>query len=539
MRKLKKLKGRGKQGHTTKGKKSKFVFFIGDEGGILSYMQGNIVVRRLYAPDASPENTQAMRELINNNPKADIYMLVDMIDQSYIKQSLPPVTKFSVQKLIKRRLERDFAPEDITGALPLGREKEGRRDWNYLLISLSSSPQFMEWVELALSFDNIFKGIFLVPVESEQFIKQLVKHHLGKEKSKWQFLVCHNKVGGFRQVILKDGRLTFTRLAQPIGDITPEVIAGNIEQEVTNTIEYMKRLSYREDEGLDIFIIVSADIKKSLDKENMKASNVIIMTPSEVSEILALPQAAMPEDHYADVVFSAFFGSSKSHVLTLHTKYSKKLITLYTARILAMIAGAAITTLLLLVTAMSISRILPIYDRIETLKQEKTTIEQQLKQTTTKAKSLPDDLNKITDVLSIYERLDNDRYFPLKFARDFAAILNENIIVRAFAWRGAKNIAQRFDGEQPPLSVEIEVEFLNNDIPIKKFTQEAQEFFELIETNFPDYYFTHSALPGANAQQTTFQTKFDDEIDQQLDVLPGKPIYITLSFKTEKPRNRR
>lgn len=536
MKKLKKLKGPGKQKRTTEKKKSKFVFFIGDEGGILSYIQGNTVVRRLYATSANPENTLAFKELIQSDPKASIYLLVDMIDQSYVKQSLPPVTKLSVQKLIKRRLERDFAPEDITGALPLGREKEGRRDWNYLLISLASSPQLIEWIGFILEFDNIFRGIHLVPVEAEQFIQKLANHQFGKEKSLWQFLVCHNKVGGFRQVIVKDNRLTFTRLAQPIGDISPEVIAGNVEQEVGNTIEYLKRLSYRESDGLDILIIVSADIKAAIDNTKLKANNVAIMTPHEVAEVLRLNQAAMPEDHYADVVFSASFGTHKKPVLTLHTGQSKKLLNLYQVRFATLVGATLITLALVGFSASNVSNIIPLYSKINELEEQKAKTERTLAETRDKAKLLPADLDRITDVVSIYETFSDRKYLPLNFIHTLGSILQNNVNVRMLYWHTSNALEKRMKKEDAPITIEVEVEFLNNVGPVEQFKKEAQSFFDLIETSFPEYHFSHSPLPGVTDKPATFQTSFDGGAEQNtVDMLSGEHIYVTLSFTTAEP----
>ena len=70
---------------------------------------------------------------------APIVLVIDNMDQSYIQQSLPPVSSFSVQKLIKRRLERDFGKNDIKGAISLGRDTGGRKDWNFLMVALERS----------------------------------------------------------------------------------------------------------------------------------------------------------------------------------------------------------------------------------------------------------------------------------------------------------------------------------------------------------------------------------------------------------------
>jgi len=54
---------------------------------------------------------------------------------------LPPVSRFR-PKLIRRRLERDFANSEIRGAILLGREQTGRKDWNFMMVALEKSRSF-------------------------------------------------------------------------------------------------------------------------------------------------------------------------------------------------------------------------------------------------------------------------------------------------------------------------------------------------------------------------------------------------------------
>ncbi|MBY0406463.1 MAG: hypothetical protein K2Q01_02135, partial [Rickettsiales bacterium] len=247
---------------------TRFVLFVGDEGTILLYMRENVVVSRQFVPDASEQNLEELRATLDKDPKAPFSLAIDSLDQSYVQQSLPPVSSMSVKKLINRRLDRDFGPEDIKGAVLLGRDAGGRKDWNFLMVSIERSRQISMWLDFAFSLPNRFSGIYLVSVETEIVLKNL-ERAMGVPKggtgSKWKFFISHNKVGGFRQVILHNGRIIFTRMAQPIGEATPEVLAGNIEQEMQSTMEYMKRLAYDPADGLDIYIIAASALKRVID----------------------------------------------------------------------------------------------------------------------------------------------------------------------------------------------------------------------------------------------------------------------------------
>ena len=132
----------------------RFIFIVGDEGCILVFMQASKVIRRLFAPSAQPSHTEAMRELMKANPSVPIYLLADVLDQVYRQHPFPPVSSLSIGGLVKRRLDRDFNPEDLKGALPLGRDKTGRKEWKYLLIALTKSPLITEWLDLIVEQPN-------------------------------------------------------------------------------------------------------------------------------------------------------------------------------------------------------------------------------------------------------------------------------------------------------------------------------------------------------------------------------------------------
>ncbi len=244
-----------------------FVYFLGDEGAILVFIENGIVTRRLFASSPAPENVRSFVDIFRSNPEVPIYVLVDMIDQSYVRHTLPPVSQLGVGKLVQRRLERDFAADDIKGALILGREEKGRKDWNLLLISLAHGDLLQQWLKVAYEAPNFFGGIYLSPVESDilvqklsfalhgkngeesafgggaSFVDKLKKISFGKiknggvaEKSakgvEWQVFVSHNKVTGLRQVVLRNGVMVFTRMTQLVEEQNNEITAASMEQEI-------------------------------------------------------------------------------------------------------------------------------------------------------------------------------------------------------------------------------------------------------------------------------------------------------------------
>lgn len=524
-------------------KKGKFVLVIGDEGGILVYFQGAKVIRRLFAATPNYADTRAFQECLESDPAAPIYMLVDVMDQSYIQQSLPPVSSLSINNLIKRKMERDFAPDDLKGALQIGREKTGRRDWKYLFVTLNHSPQLQAWLELIIELPNRFSGIYLLPVEAEHFARLLEDALHGKKSKKkaaednrplWQLLVTHNKVGGFRQVVLRDGKLIFARLAQPIGDSKPEVIAGGIEQEISVTIEYLKRLGYTEDQGLSLYVVTSETIRNAIDAGNLHVIASHLYTPYEVAEQLGLGDVAEPADQYADVVLSAAFAKNKKHLLRLETSQSEKLRQLYTY-IMGVKMGGAVVTLGALGFLLYQGIMVPaVQGEIEEIKRKTVSAQEQLTRTRELQKELPDDLEKITDLVSMHQQLSNLGLTSLEALEAYSrATAAAQVQLREWVWdnkdplltsasappsathNSGRGRAARGDshehggsGRSSPsssasnipagtLKLKIGIDMYETHLGTEQFNVKAREFTAAMQQAFTDYKVTLNAeLPG-------------------------------------------
>jgi hypothetical protein len=433
----KKGKGTGAANKFKASAGAKYVLFIGDEGAILVYIDGNVVQNRQFVPDAGEANLAELRNSLAEDPKAPLLMVIDSMDQSYVQQTLPPVSQLSVKKLIKRRLDRDFANNDIKGAIVLGRELTGRKDWNFLMVAVEKSPQLVLWLDFVASAPNRFQGIYLVSVETENIVKAL-EAAMGVPKegtgSEWKFFVSHNKVGGFRQVILRNGRIIFTRLAQPVGDSTPEVVAGSIEQEMLSTIEYMRRLSYNPQAGLDVYIVASSAIKSAIDKSKFNAKSTQIMTPYEVAQYLDIEGATQPTDQFGDVILAAFIGCNRKHVLTLTTPQSKQLDALYQVFIYQRVAAAMMALGIIGYAGTIGYDIVSAYSSGSELEEKKTGQERNLAALKEQIKGSSLDIEKTGDMIDLYKMLLQARLSPLPMIGRMEQVLKPPIVVRSIEW---------------------------------------------------------------------------------------------------------
>lgn len=525
-------------------KVSRFVLFLGDDGAILIFIQDGKVARRMYAPSAEKEHLQPFVELMEANPKAALYVLVDVIDQSYVRHTLPPVSPLGVNKLVNRRLERDFAPEDIKGSLSLGREKQGRKEWSFLLISLANNASLQQWLDAFLELPNQFMGIFLVPVEAQAFLEDLsaaVTGDTSENRAVWKILVTHDKVSGVRQVVLKDGQLIFTRLTQSTAEVSADLAAGNVEQEVLNTIEYLRRLSYSEQAGLEIYVLIAQEIKERMDVSKFRATRVNLFTPFEVAQLLNLGQAALSSDRYGDVVLGSSFGLNRKPKLKLTSAYGRKLDTLYKAKLGARIAAAlvvAITGLMIVGDAISIGSI---SGAISDLEKQKTSLSGELATAKNDMASLGDDQAAIINTAELYKIAAIERVDPLAVVRALDPLMEPGTLVRSFSWKltdaGALNPAvpaAPADSTTAPYELQLEVEFNAHGGSRDKLAADAKAFVGRLETAFSNYDVKADKLPGTMGDNGQVTMNFDDPSVKDKTLKEGENI-VKLSISGPKP----
>lgn len=516
---------------------ARFVLLVGDEGGILVYLQGKKVVRRLFAPSPQPTHTEAMVKLMVEHPQAPVSILIDVLDQQYVRQTFPPVSSLSVAGLVKRRLDRDFQAEDLKGSIALGRDKTGRKEWNYLLVSLAKTPLVTEWLDLVAELPNQLKGIYLVPVEGTDYINRLHKTVGDHTDRAWKLFVSHNKVSGFRQVVTHNGKIVFTRVTQAIDDAIAAVIAGNIEQEIINTLEYLRRLGFQENSELELFVVTASEVAESLDLKRFSLGSFQVLTPLDVADALGLEQAALSADRFGDVVMAAAFATSRKHTMKLMTVYGEKLAKVYTAITGIKVVAALGVLVFLGLTISDVATIFRLNGEISKIEARQRSLEPQRATLEKSVSGLNKDLAFKSAVVSAYDALIKNAATPFEFAKNIQPYLDAEHRIIAFDWnatsteksaRGAG--APAGNNASPALEIKFTIQFDGNYPDAEVLSKEATAYLERMKGGLPQYDVAVGTFPWLRESNSGIEISFD----QQQDTSPSKEqstVEITLKPK--------
>lgn len=516
--------------------KSRFVITVGDDGAVLVYTKGKELISRLYAKSESDEDAADFRKLLQSNPKVSISILVDTMDQNYSLQSLPPVGRLELGKLIKRRINRDFLEDDINGSINIGRRNGENNDWECLFISIANTPPLSNWISFVNSMPNPLNGIYSISIEGQNLIEKIYNSAFPNEKKMtgYQLLISHNKISGFRQIVIKNGKAIFTRLTQPMDDVVDAVTAGGIEQEIGNTVEYLKRPQFdiKEDE-LDIYVIASSAIKKILDLDGFKTRSAHIFAPNEIANILGVNNAIKESDKFGDIVFASFFASINTRSLKLFTKYTSKLNILYKS-----INACKWTAIIVLISSAIYFSYLgkSIYKSNQDISFSKQVLQDtnnELAKVQNEISKLPQDIDNIADIIAIYDVLSKGYEDPLPILAIMNEAMDENMYVDSFSWRSIDFLRARKTNTSQKATAIFNISLKDKIEDIDHYIETTDKFRDTLKLNLKDYDVLYTKRPGLISEDETWEEVLGGKQHQKKDGT-FKKLELKIESKDER-----
>ena len=418
------------------GSSNKFVLIIGDEGAVLLRVTGSRVRDRCFAPTSDPSDSAQMREMLSDSPSTPLYPLIDVLEQSFAKESIPPVSMFDAAGMLQRRLSTAFSEAKIKAAHYLGRQDGERRDRRYLLAGLPASPALDGWIDWINQAPNPVKPFSLLPLEAVSLARNLSNmFHRRGSRPQWVMLVTRQRTGGFRQVVIRGDEFVFTRLTQSLPeDASAGEVAATIEREYKLSMGYLRRMSYSDDQGLDIIVAGTPEIGQELLNLGMSPSHLRMVTTHDAAERLKLAGVADATDSYGEVLHGAFFAQKRRPVLALlpeelYEKRAGALTTRAAYLFIAVVVGYA--SFGLSETYIESQEIDRTHRDIALMATER---EAELDATASLATSFLVSAPEVADTVATYDRLSTNAPSPMPFLALIGPTLGPDIVVYEVDW---------------------------------------------------------------------------------------------------------
>lgn len=515
-----------------------FILSIGDEGIILTYLKNRQVEGRWFAASATEENFVIFSKAISTDNKARMLIVLDTMDQVYSQQTLPPVSKMSLAGLLKRRIKREFGDATLKGSYLL--ERSDTKEWNFMIFAIEQQEEVAAWLNWAAEQPVCPLGIRILPLEITNLADTLYKTRaklaeeteLTKERE-WRFLVSYNKVSGFRQVIIRRGKMIFTRLSQPI-DGGEDVQAGIIEQEVSSTIEYLKRIGLSSHQDIHLNVIASQDIIDRIDPNKISVPSHEFFSPYSIGQKFSWNEVTQPDDRFGDVFLGVFCLVNKKSIAKLWTKPLEKFAKIYKISPILRISG-----ILLVVGSIGYS-VFSGYewwensDAIEQTRMQSNRLTNDLEKTKTTIDMPPEELDRALEMFDLYKNIKQNELTPRSFFIDLAsafANMPKDMRIKTVEWNetsvAANNgytppLGQNPNGAPIPTGKPVKVSGILNikiNVPVgiksEALAKRANGIIEKLQTYFKYYTITLKDIPGVNSTNDTLNINLNKTEQQQ------------------------
>ncbi|MBS0235727.1 MAG: hypothetical protein JSS50_00130 [Proteobacteria bacterium] len=521
---------------------------IGEEGAVIAFFSEDMLQNKLFVKSANPADTEELGKILEQNKDAVIEVYLDVLDQNYLQRMLPGVDRFSIKRLANKRLEKETPLEHLKFALQVDRVPSGRKDWIYTFISAAYEPPVSSWMDYLMNYDNIVIGLYFLPVEAASIVNAIHHHKAGKHDihaasagpldklksaigsifssiieplrqtfskgTSWDILMLNNKTGGVRQVAYQNNRVVFTRLLNNIADSNPDVVAGNIEQELNNAMEYLRRLSLKPESSVAVHIICSEDVKRNIRTEKIPSKNVNLFTPYELVEMFNLKgNVSKEQDRFAEPVTIALLQQDKRRLARLHTKAMRTAYYMYYGtQALAKLSLLAVPVVILFAaillwstsatknnTAKLQQNEAVLVAELDNLKQQKITEEGKF----SKDANVP----QLKEVVKVYKELSSSSLDVVNMVMEVANTDRQNTRVRSFDFSynftgliydpNAVTPTNPMDTHaNKEVSLKAKILFSNKQGQYEELLTKYQTFKTTLTKKFPDYKVHMGDIPN-------------------------------------------
>jgi len=148
---------------------------------------------------------QAFARFLQEYQSTPVYLIADAVEEDYRLESLPHTTGVAKRELIERKLNQFYRGLDYRTAHFINRDKDKRKDDNFLFVALRKDDFIQDWVTVIQSAEAQLVGIYLLPMLSKILIQKL-------KLSAPNILLCERLSSGLRQTYFHNGSLRMSRL---------------------------------------------------------------------------------------------------------------------------------------------------------------------------------------------------------------------------------------------------------------------------------------------------------------------------------------
>lgn len=202
-----------------------------------------------YAFNPGEDGIAKFQTYLKATENTPVRILIDLIEEDFVKESIPHVGARDRKAIVKRLVERQYRKSrNFFQYRVLEREKSGRRD-DVVLYSVLSNPEILHaWLEPMQQAGTAIAGIWSLPLLSPKLFPAL------KTRSHNVLLVSQQVPSNLRQTFIRNGRFENSRSA--VVNLEDAPLGEFISIEVEQTIRFLSNQRHIGfDEKIEVHII--------------------------------------------------------------------------------------------------------------------------------------------------------------------------------------------------------------------------------------------------------------------------------------------
>ena len=257
-----------------------------------------------------------MKNLFNKNESTPIYILLDNADQNYNRKTYPLISKYDLNKIIKRDLVKeqiDQNDKSFRGHHSV--KNRPQHKWDCTFISSSTSPETELWIEFLLTLPNYLVGIYTLPLEIEKFSQTVLDTIKAEQNLKINnetiiSLTIQSKISGVRQIAFYNKSIVFTRVINY--DFKNPKFSEHFIEDMLRAHEYLKMtFSQLKSQNLITINILSEEITNKILNIPKKDLKFINYSPYQISQKLGIKNSITKNSNFSDTIVSNYIANNK------------------------------------------------------------------------------------------------------------------------------------------------------------------------------------------------------------------------------------
>ena len=190
----------------------RLLLLAGDRLSAHRWRAGQVSVEAGFACDS--EGLQAFSHYLEQHRRSTFRLLALQAEDSFQRESLPTVRGRDRDALLARKLSQYFHSAPLSLALPLGRERDGRRYQQFLLAAVTGGQQLEPWLQLLGAADIRLAGLYTPSLLAGSIAAGAMPIY--------QLLTL--SCGGLHQIVFENGQPRLSRLTR-LGSDGPQMVA--------------------------------------------------------------------------------------------------------------------------------------------------------------------------------------------------------------------------------------------------------------------------------------------------------------------------